>query len=146
MPLYPYQCMSCGYAFDEIQGMNDDPLETCPACKHVGFLKRLFGVPNAIVHGSPRCVGQLAEDNTRKLVAKHGKERAKEIIHERTYGKAGKQLKLPAGVIPVSRPDSVDIPWFRSGEVEGTGPQLEKPLDITTVKNTEKFIMTGDKT
>ncbi len=117
----------------------------CPACGE-DKLKKLFGLPNAIVRGSPRTIGQLAEDNTRKLVAKHGKEKANQLIHERSYGKGGKKLKLPSGASATERPKEVETPWFRSGEIEGTGPRSDTPINPTTIKDPVKYIKTGEKT
>lgn len=41
MPNYDYQCISCGYTFEEFQKMTDEPLKECPQCH--GTLKRLIG-------------------------------------------------------------------------------------------------------
>ncbi|GMT43513.1 MAG: FmdB family transcriptional regulator [bacterium] len=32
MPIYKYGCESCGYKFEELQKVNDEPLEKCPEC------------------------------------------------------------------------------------------------------------------
>ncbi|AGX86348.1 FmdB family zinc ribbon protein [Candidatus Symbiobacter mobilis] len=32
MPIYAYQCESCGFAKDVLQKMSDAPLVDCPAC------------------------------------------------------------------------------------------------------------------
>ena len=32
MPLYEYQCDSCGHRFETIQKFSDPPLEKCPKC------------------------------------------------------------------------------------------------------------------
>lgn len=32
MPIYEYQCQSCGHALEKLQRMNDDPLTDCPDC------------------------------------------------------------------------------------------------------------------
>jgi putative FmdB family regulatory protein len=32
MPLYEYQCDSCGVRFERIQKFSDPPVETCPTC------------------------------------------------------------------------------------------------------------------
>jgi putative FmdB family regulatory protein len=32
MPLYEYQCDSCGARFERIQKFSDPPIETCPTC------------------------------------------------------------------------------------------------------------------
>ncbi len=32
MPIYEYQCQSCGHQLEAIQKFSDDPLKDCPAC------------------------------------------------------------------------------------------------------------------
>jgi len=32
MPIYEYQCQSCGYGLEKLQRINDDPLKDCPEC------------------------------------------------------------------------------------------------------------------
>lgn len=33
LPIYEYQCRSCGHSFETIQKINEDPLVVCPACE-----------------------------------------------------------------------------------------------------------------
>ena len=32
MPIYEYQCQSCGHKLEKLQRLNDDPLKDCPDC------------------------------------------------------------------------------------------------------------------
>ncbi len=32
MPIYEYQCKSCGYEFESIQKISESPLKDCPEC------------------------------------------------------------------------------------------------------------------
>lgn len=41
MPIYAYQCGSCGHAKDVLQKMSDAPLTVCPACGAQAFSKQL---------------------------------------------------------------------------------------------------------
>ena len=41
MPIYPYQCGTCGHAKDVLQKMSDAPLTDCPACGAQTFTKQL---------------------------------------------------------------------------------------------------------
>ena len=41
MPIYAYQCESCGHAKDVLQKMSDAPLTQCPACGAETFKKQL---------------------------------------------------------------------------------------------------------
>ena len=39
MPIYEYQCKSCGHEFEAIQKFSDDPLKECPSCGDPGLAK-----------------------------------------------------------------------------------------------------------
>jgi putative FmdB family regulatory protein len=43
MPLYEYQCDTCGHRFEVIQKFSDAPVELCPKCG--GPVKKLFSSP-----------------------------------------------------------------------------------------------------
>jgi putative FmdB family regulatory protein len=48
MPTYDYQCDACNHTFEIFQGINDDKLRKCPACKKLK-LRRLLGTGAAVV-------------------------------------------------------------------------------------------------
>lgn len=147
MPLYPYVCDRCEGSFEEFQRMNDPPVSECPFCGEAP--RRIFGLPNAVCRGveNAKTLGQAAEENTRRLVGKLGVEGAKEHLHERTYGGGG-QLKLGQGMSNAGRAlhsERAETPWWRSGEIAGL-ERSEKPLDLSKIKNAEKYVATGDAT
>lgn len=39
MPIYEYQCQSCGHRLEVIQKFSDEPLTDCPACTAAGLEK-----------------------------------------------------------------------------------------------------------
>ena len=39
MPIYEYQCKSCGFEFETIQKISEDPLKDCPECGLVELKK-----------------------------------------------------------------------------------------------------------
>ena len=41
MPIYEYQCQDCGYEFETIQKISEDPLTTCPNCNKDGLIKKI---------------------------------------------------------------------------------------------------------
>lgn len=43
MPIYEYECRSCGKRTELIQRMDDPPLAACPACG--GEVKKMFSAP-----------------------------------------------------------------------------------------------------
>jgi putative FmdB family regulatory protein len=40
MPTYEYECRKCHHRFEEIQGISEKPIQTCPKCK--GRVDRLI--------------------------------------------------------------------------------------------------------
>lgn len=50
MPIYEYQCRSCGHRTEALQRMSDPPLTTCGECG--GELKRLISSPSFQFKGS----------------------------------------------------------------------------------------------
>lgn len=60
MPLYEYECESCGHRLERIQKFSDPPLETCPDCG--GKLHKLISSPAIQFKGS----GWYITDYSRK--------------------------------------------------------------------------------
>ena len=50
MPIYEYQCLSCGKRTELLQRMDDAPLAACPECG--GEVKKLFSAPAVQFKGS----------------------------------------------------------------------------------------------
>ena len=50
MPLYEYQCDSCGHRFEVIQKFSDPLIETCPSCG--GPVRKLLSTPAIQFKGS----------------------------------------------------------------------------------------------
>ena len=51
MPIYEYQCGSCGHELEKIQRMSDDPLKDCPDCGEAE-LRRLVSAAGFRLKGS----------------------------------------------------------------------------------------------
>lgn len=41
MPIYEYQCESCGHALEALQKLSDAPLTECPACQKSTLKKQI---------------------------------------------------------------------------------------------------------
>ena len=50
MPLYEYQCDSCGNRFERIQKFSDPPVDKCPTCG--GVVRKLISSPAIQFKGS----------------------------------------------------------------------------------------------
>ena len=67
MPIYEYQCKSCGYVFDALQKMSDDPLTDCPDCAKPE-LRKLLSAPNFRLKGGGWYETDFKTANKRNLV------------------------------------------------------------------------------
>ncbi|MCP4536440.1 MAG: zinc ribbon domain-containing protein [Chloroflexi bacterium] len=59
MPLYEYQCQTCGVRFERLERKSDPTLKQCPEC--TGPVRRLIQSPGIIFKGS----GFYVTDNRR---------------------------------------------------------------------------------
>jgi putative FmdB family regulatory protein len=41
MPIYEYQCRSCGHEYEALQKLSDAPLTECPACFKLDLVKKI---------------------------------------------------------------------------------------------------------
>lgn len=72
MPLYEYECESCGRRFERIQKFSDPPVETCPHCG--GKVHKLISSPAIQFKGS----GWYITDYSKKGSAGSGKSESSE--------------------------------------------------------------------
>lgn len=140
MPTYEYACQNCHEQFEETRSIHEKGPDKCPICGTLygqGFDQNYSGYNQiSLVYGSPTTIGQQAELNAKRL----GKEQMQLLVEKEKARKFGG--KLPQGA---SLPkEEAETPWFRSGEVPGL-PKRDK-LDLAKIKNTEKFIETGETT
>jgi putative FmdB family regulatory protein len=72
MPLYEYQCESCGHRFEQIQKFSDPPLTECPNCG--GPLRKLLSSPAIQFKGSGWYITDYARDAKGPKDAKDSKD------------------------------------------------------------------------
>ena len=51
MPTYGYECRECGFSFDRVQNMSDEPVRDCPECGKA-VRRIIFGGSGVIFKGS----------------------------------------------------------------------------------------------
>jgi putative FmdB family regulatory protein len=68
MPIYEYECQSCGRRFELLQHFSDDPVESCPECG--GSVRRLIQPVGIIFKGS----GFYVTDNRQLPAGEAAKE------------------------------------------------------------------------
>ena len=52
MPTYEYNCVSCGYEFEQFQSITAKPIRKCPKCGRTS-VKRLIGVGAGVIFKGP---------------------------------------------------------------------------------------------
>jgi putative FmdB family regulatory protein len=77
MPMYEYECLSCGKRTERLQRFDDPPLATCPSCG--GEVKKLISAPAVQFKGSGWYVtdyakGSSAGGRSESSGSKDGKE------------------------------------------------------------------------
>lgn len=73
MPLYEYQCESCGHRFEVIQKFSDAPIEVCPKCG--AKVQKLISSPAIQFKGSGWYITDYAKkDSTSATKAGNAKE------------------------------------------------------------------------
>ena len=89
MPLYEYQCESCGRRFEEMQRVGDPPLETCAECG--GKLRKLLSAPAFQFKGSGWYVTDYARagGGSRSSGGSEPSESAKAAAAEKSDAKDG---------------------------------------------------------
>ncbi len=90
MPLYEYQCGTCGVRFERRQHINDEPIKICPECG--GEVRRLIQPVGIIFKGS----GFYVTDNRAKSstsVTKSAKKPSKTSEETKSTGESKTESK-----------------------------------------------------
>ena len=66
MPIYAYQCSTCGHDFDRLQKMSDPDPEVCPSCGATGNVKRQLTAPSFRLAGSGWYETDFKKDGDKK--------------------------------------------------------------------------------
>lgn len=69
MPIYQYQCESCGHELEALQKMSDEPLTECPECKEQRLVKQVTA-PNFRLKGSGWYETDFKTSNQKNLANK----------------------------------------------------------------------------
>jgi len=107
MPLYEYQCESCGRRFEEMQRVDDPPVASCPECG--GKVRKLLSAPAFQFKGSGWYVtdyaraGGGAKKSTADAGASSESAPAEKSDAKESAAKSGGESK-PAAPAPTSSP------------------------------------------
>ena len=76
MPIYLYECDSCGLRFEKMQRMAEEPLTDCPECE--GQVRRIIQPVGIIFKGSGFYVTDNRQGSSPTLVPPKDKEKEKD--------------------------------------------------------------------
>jgi putative FmdB family regulatory protein len=91
MPLYEYECESCGHRFEKIQKFSDQLVESCPKCG--GVVRKLVSSPAIQFKGSGWYVTDYAKKDS--SAGKDGKGETGETA-EKPKADSGSETKSEA--------------------------------------------------
>jgi putative FmdB family regulatory protein len=96
MPIYLYQCDSCGVRFERLQRMSDEPLTECPECD--GHVHRVIQPVGIIFKGSGFYVTDNRQGSSSTLTPPKDKEADKAPDEKpASSGEATEKSKSSAG-------------------------------------------------
>lgn len=96
MPIYEYECQSCGQVLDALQKISDPPLTHCPSCGE-GGLKKLVSAPRFRLKGSGWYETDFKDKNRRNIASRDSDKSEKKEKKEKAEAK-------PAKAKPESKP------------------------------------------
>lgn len=69
MPIYEYECTSCGHQMEAIQKFSDEPLTLCPACAE-NTLEKMVSAPSFKLNGTGWYETDFKTTNKKQTAAK----------------------------------------------------------------------------
>lgn len=75
MPIYEYQCRSCGHELEQLQKLSDAPLTDCPNCK-AAELKRKISAAGFRLKGGGWYETDFKKDGKKNLAGDSGGDSA----------------------------------------------------------------------
>ncbi len=113
MPIYEYECSRCG-VFEVMQGINEEPLKTCPQCKRCK-VKKLISESTFHLKGSGWYATDYAKSNGN---GSNGKDQHKEestSATETASDKTETKSESTTAAKTESKPDSKSAATSQSG-------------------------------
>lgn len=93
MPIYEYQCSSCGHHFDELQKISEPSLTRCPACGQ-NTLNRLIGSGAGIIFkGSGFYITDYRKKPGEKSIGKTVKSKKEKSAEQKAAEGSKKETK-----------------------------------------------------
>lgn len=95
MPIYEYQCQSCGHQFELLQKISDEPVKICPECGK-SSVQQLVSAAGFQLKGSGWYVTDFRDSNKKPATADIKKESAGKTKREKKAKKVDTKSKTEA--------------------------------------------------
>jgi putative FmdB family regulatory protein len=119
MPLYEYECESCGGTFEVIQKFSDHSVDTCKTCG--GKVRRLLSAPAIQFKGT----GWYITDYARKGAG--GEEKEKAGADKEKAGAASTETGAPPSAAPSTPASGSDAKSASSAPATPAAPSSSPP-------------------
>ncbi len=95
MPIYEYECLSCGTRTERLQKMGDPPIAACPKCG--GEVKKLISAPSFQLKGSGWYVTDYGGKKSGGGSSEPKSEKSEGKSESKSEGKSGEQIRRQVG-------------------------------------------------
>lgn len=123
---YLFECENCKVVIEKWLTMNSYRCKKCPNCGKNKLFQLFTTMGHTMFLESAKTFGKAAEINEKR----EGKEKMQVMFENDPVGQAKKKQES-------------NIPWWRK-KAEGN-KERKKPLDVSKIKDTEKYIITGEE-
>ena len=90
MPIYEYQCRSCGHSLEKLQRISDEPLTDCPECGRAE-LHRLVSAAGFRLKGAGWYETDFKKGSKKNLHETGGSDDTKKAVKPTDSGKNGEK-------------------------------------------------------
>ncbi len=77
MPIYEYKCNECGYHFEKMQKISDEPLKDCPKCQ--GKVEKQWSLSGFQLKGEGWYLTDYAKKNSPEKVTENKSEKTSTV-------------------------------------------------------------------
>ncbi len=107
MPIYEYECTTCGNRFEVIQGYSDPPIANCNTCS--GMVRKVISSPAIVFKGSGWYVSDYSDKfkDKNKVDAKKPAPEAKAEAHADAKGSTNSEANTGGGAGGTEKPAEI---------------------------------------
>jgi putative FmdB family regulatory protein len=101
MPIYAFECTSCGHDFERLQRLSDADPSECPEC-HAASIRRQLTAPSFRLAGAGWYETDFKKDGKKNLAEKSDAPKSEPAPAAKTEAKPAAEPAKPAAAKPAS--------------------------------------------